>query len=329
MPGYSGDGGAATAAQLREPFHVSFGPRGEMYIAEAANHCIRCVDADGKIRTVAGCGRKGYSGDGGAATAATLNEPYGVAADRQGNLFIVDRLNACVRRVEARSGVIRTLAGTGAPGYGGDGGPAAGAQLKEPNGQALDGRGHLFIADVQDNRIRRVDLETGTITTVAGTGRRAFSGDGGPATEAAINGARAVDVDTEGNLYVCEREGNRIRRIDARSGIIRTLAGTGAAGYSGDGGPAREATFRGPKWIHLDAEGSLYVVDTENHCVRRIDLSSGRITTAAGSGTRGGAGDGGPATAAQLDRPHGCSVRAGVLYIADTNNHRVRACPGR
>jgi sugar lactone lactonase YvrE len=328
-PGYSGDGGPATAAQLREPFHVSFGPRGELYVAEAANHCIRRVDPDGKIRTVAGCGRKGYSGDGGPATAATLNEPYGVVADRRGNLFIVDRLNACVRRVDAATGVISTLAGTGTPGYSGDGGPATAAQLKEPNGLALDGRGHLFVADVSDNRIRRIDLEAGQISTVAGTGRRAFSGDGGPAAAASIQGARAVDADGEGNLYVCEREGNRIRRIDARSGVIRTIAGTGAEGYSGDGGPALAATFRGPKWISLDGEGGLYVVDTENHCVRRIDLRSGRIATVAGDGKQGSTGDGGPATAARLDRPHGCCVRDGILYVADTNNHRVRACPAR
>ena len=329
-PGYSGDSGPATAARLREPFHVSFGPRGEMYVAEAANHCIRRVDpVTGTITTVAGCGRKGYSGDGGPAIAATLNEPYGVVADREANLYVVDRLNACVRRVDGRSGVITTLAGTGQPGYGGDEGPASRAQLREPNGLALDGHGQLDIADVQDNRIREVDLHAGTIRTVAGTGRRAFGGDGGPAAAASLDGARAVDVDRHGNLYICEREGNRIRRLDARTGTIRTIAGTGAAGYSGDGGPALTATFREPKWVAVAEDDAVYVVDTENHCVRRIDASTGRIATVAGRGERGGRGDGGPPTAAELDRPHGCCVRGGLLYIADTNNHRIRVCPAR
>jgi sugar lactone lactonase YvrE len=328
--GYSGDGGPALQAQLNQPFHVSFGPQGEMYIADSANHAIRRVDRKtGRITTVAGCGRKGYSGDGGLATSATMNEPYGVVVDRAGNLYIVDRLNACIRYVDAKTGIISTLAGTGTPGYSGDGGLAGFAQLREPNGLALDGKGALYIADVADNRIRKVNLKDRVITTVCGTGRRAFAGDGGPARAASIDGARAVDVDRQGNLYLCERAGNRIRKIDARTGIIRTIAGTGAEGYSGDNGPAPAATFRGPKWISLDADGALYVVDTENHCVRRIDPKTGTITTVAGNGTQGGAGDGGPPAQAQLDRPHGCVVRNGLLYIADTNNHRIRVCPAK
>lgn len=321
--GYAGDGGPATEARLDQPFHVSFAPDGEMLIADTNNHCIRRVDGAGRIRTVAGCGRKGYSGDGGRATAATLNEPYGVVADRDGSLYVVDRLNACIRNVDP-AGVITTLAGNGHPGYGGDGGPASRAQLREPNGLALDGRRNLYVADVADNRIRKIDLASGVITTASGTGRRAFAGDGGPASAASIDGARAVAVDREGNLYVCEREGNRIRKIDGRTGVIRTLAGTGTAGYSGDGGPALAATLRGPKWVDVDAQGAVFVVDTENHAVRRIDPATGVISTVAGSGQKGGGGDGGPPNRAQLDRPHGCATRQGRLYIADTNNHRVR-----
>lgn len=328
VAGYSGDGGRATSARLDQPFHCCFGTSGEMYVADTNNHSIRKVDRNGNITTVAGCGKKGYSGDGGPATAATLNEPYGVAVDKDGTLYIVDRLNAAIRRVDGKTGVITTLAGTGKPGYNGDGGPANLAQLREPNGLALDGRGGLLIADVADNRIRRVELGTGTIETICGTGRREFSGDGGIALGASLDGARAVDVDRDGNIYVCEREGNRIRMIDA-AGIIRTIAGTGKAGYSGDGGPAFQATFDGPKWVHVAPDNSIYVVDTENHCVRRIDRKTGLIATVAGSGVKGAEGDGGPATAAQMDRPHGCCVYRGMLYIADTNNHRIRVCPAK
>lgn len=324
--GYSGDGGPASTARLNQPFHCCFGPKGEMYVADTFNHVIRRVDPDGRISTVAGCGRRGYEGDHGPAKLATMNEPYGVVCDAAGDLFIVDRLNACVRRVDGFTGLMTTLAGTGVPGYSGDGGPANLAQLREPNGLALDRRGGLLIADVSDNRIRRVDLGTARISTVAGTGARRYSGDGGPALQASIEGARAVDTDPAGNLIVCEREGNRVRMIDGQTGMIRTIAGTGLAGYTGDGGPALQATFNGPKWVHCDTRGDLYVVDTENHCVRRIVRATGRIETVMGSGKRGPGGDGGDPKQAEMDRPHGCWYFRGRLYVADTNNHRVRVC---
>ncbi len=325
--GYSGDGGLASKAALNEPFDICFGPHNEMYIADASNHCIRRVDQkSGLITTVAGCGSKGYSGDGGGATIAKMNEPYGVAADSRGNLFIVDRLNAAVRYVDAKTGIISTLAGNGTSGYKGDGEPAKFAQLKEPNGLALDARGNLYIADVSDNRIRKVDLKTKIITTICGTGIRKFSGDGGLAVHASIDGARAVDVDRSGNIYICEREGNRIRKIDIHSGNIHTIAGTGAAGYSGDNGPALQAALNEPKWVSVDAYGNVFVVDTENHCIRRIDQKTGIITTVAGDGKQGESGDGSAAKEARMNRPHGCVVHHGILYIADTENHRVRAC---
>jgi len=325
--GYAGDGGPATKALLNEPAHCSFGPKGEMYIADTGNHCIRMIGKNGRITTVAGCGKKGYSGDGGKATEATFNEPYGVVVDPQSNLYIVDRLNACVRRVDGKSGIITTLAGTGKPGYSGDGGPASNAQLREPHGLALDNKNGLLIADVSDNRIRRIHLQFGVIATIAGTGRRESRGDNVPASMASIDGARAIDVDRDGNIYICEREGNRIRKVDASTGIITTIAGTGKTGYSGDGGPALQATFRGPKWVHAAPNGDIVVVDTENHCIRKIDQKSQVITTVAGTGMAGGSGDNGPSTSAQLDRPHGCCVKGGKLYIADTENHRIRSCP--
>jgi hypothetical protein len=328
--GYSGDGGPATRATLDQPFHCDVDGRGNLYIAEAFNHCIRKVELrTGTISTVAGTGKKGYSGDGGPATSATFNEPYAVVISPAGDLYIVDRLNAVVRKVDGKNGVISTVVGNGKKGYSGDGGPGNQASLKEPNDCCLDGKGALLIADVADWRIRRLDLATGMITTFAGTGRpagkaeRSKNGDGAPAASAILIGARAVCVDGQGNTYVCEREGNSIRKIDAK-GIITTIAGTGMAGYSGDGGSALIALFKGPKAIRADAAGNLYVVDTENHAVRKID-TKGIVTTVAG-GRLGAAGDGGPATQASMDRPHGCIVDAqGRLFIADSNNHRIRA----
>lgn len=333
-PGYSGDGGPAVKAQLRQPFHCELDAQDNLYIAEAGNHCIRKVDRKtGKIATVAGCGKKGYSGDGGPATKATMHEPYAVAVDDANNLYIVDRLNAVVRKVDGKTGIITTIAGNGKKGASVDGQLATQSSLREPNDCCLDGKGGLLIADVQDWRIRRVDLMTGRLTTFAGTGRprgkfQGSKGDGGPATKAVIVGARAVCVDGRGNTYICEREGNAIRKVDSR-GIITTVAGTGKAGYSGDGAAAIKALFRGPKAIRCDKMGNVYIVDTENHAIRKIDAATGIITTVAG-GQKGGGGDGGPATKAGMDRPHGCIVDgAGNIYIADSNNERVRLVSAR
>jgi streptogramin lyase len=336
--GYAGDNGPATQARLDQPFHCDLDPAGNLYIAEAGNHCVRRLDRKtGILTTVAGSGKKGYTGDGGPATQATLNEPYAVAVAANGDLFIVDRLNAVVRKVEAKTGTITTAAGNGTKGYGGDGGPATAAMLREPNDCCLDGKGGLLIADVGDWRVRRLDLKTHTLATFAGTGRptgkvdRSRLGDGGPATQAVVFGARAVCVDGRGNTYLCEREGNAVRKVDTQ-GVITTVAGTGAKGYGGDGGDAAQATFNGPKALRCDRAGNVYVVDTENHAVRRIDARTNTLTTVAG-GRQGAGGDGGPADRAGLDRPHGCVVSPdGVLYIADTNNHRVRRvtpAPGR
>ena len=333
VKGYSGDGGPAAQAGLNQPFDVAIDKQGNLYFSDTFNHCVRRIDAkSGRITTVAGCGRKGYSGDGGPAVEATLNEPYGVELDDERNLYIVDRLNYCVRRVDAKSGTIETIAGTGQSGYSGDGGPGKQAQLREPNGIALSSAGQaggvLCIADVRDQRVRLLNLRTGVIDTFCGTGRKEHTGDAGPASSASLLGPRAVAFDDRGNLYVCEREGNRIRKIDHKAGIITTIAGTGAKGNSGDGGPAVEATFNGPKEIDVDTAGNIFVVDTENHAIRKIDARTGLVTTVAGDGRHGGGGDRGPATAASLDRPHGVVVdRFGAIYIADTNNHRIRRVP--
>ena len=322
--GYLGDGGPATTALLSEPFMCAFDSAGNLYIAEAMNHCVRRVDRNsGVIVTIAGSGEQGYSGDGGPATRATFNQPYSLQVDANGDVYVVDRLNYVIRKIAAATGIVTTLAGVGEAGYGGDGGPANQARFREPNDCFLDGRGGLLVADIQDQRIRRIDLGTGTIATFAGNGVKERGGDGGPADQASILGARAVCQDSAGNTYIAEREGNGIRLVDPQ-GIMRTLAGTGEFGYDGDGGPALEATWGAPKAIRCDRAGNLLVVDTENHAIRRIDCNTRIVTTIAG-GSRGGEGDGGPATDAGMDRPHGLDLdAAGNIYIADSNNHRVR-----
>lgn len=324
--GFAGDGGPANRALLNGPFDIAFDRAGNLYFSDTFNNRIRRVAAgSGVITTVAGNGEKGYSGDGGPAIAAALAEPYGVVVDRAGNLYIADRLNRRVRRIDAASGVITTLAGTGEAAYGGDGGPAAEAGLAEPNGLCFDAEERrLFITDVADNRVRVVDLSRGTIATFAGTGAAEHSGDGGPATAAGTFGARAVKLGRDGTIYILERQGSSLRAVDPRTGTITTVAGTTARGYSGDGGPALAAVFDAPKEMAIDRDGSLLIVDTENHAIRRIDRGTGIVSAFAG-GRQGGDGDGGPATAAGLDRPHGAVVGPhGAIYIGDTNNHRIR-----
>ena len=322
--GYAGDGGTAVAALLSEPFMCAFDAAGNLYVADAMNHCVRRVErGSGVIVTIGGTGAEGYSGDGGPATAATFNQPYSLQVDTNDDVYVVDRLNYVIRKIDASTGIVTTVAGTGQPGYNGDGGPATSAQMREPNDCFLDGRGGLLVADVRDQRVRRLDLASGVMTTFAGNGEKERTGDGLPALEARILGARAVCMDGAGNTYIAEREGNGVRKVDA-NGVMSTVAGTGEFGYTGDGGPATAATWGGPKAIRCDHGGNLLVVDTENHAIRRIDAATGIVTTVAG-GRLGGEGDGGPATAAAMDRPHGCEVDArGNIYVADSNNHRVR-----
>jgi sugar lactone lactonase YvrE len=328
--GFAGDGGPAQAALLNGPFDVVSDGAGNLYFSDTFNHRIRRVDArSGVITTVAGNGDGGYGGDNGPAVRACLNEPYGIAIDRAGNLFIADRLNRRVRRVDAASGVITTLAGTGEAAYSGDDGPAARAGLAEPNGLAFDTvQRHLYITDVADHRVRVVDLVAGTIATFAGTGKAEHSGDGGPAREAGIFGARAVKLGADGTVYILERQGSSLRAVDPATGIITTIAGTGARGYGGDGGLALAAVFDAPKEMAIDRDGSILIVDTENHAIRRFDRHIGLVTAVAG-GREGAGGDGGPALEAGLDRPHGAVVGPdGAIYIGDTNNHRIRKVAG-
>jgi DNA-binding beta-propeller fold protein YncE len=279
-----------------------------LVFSDTFNHCIRRIDArTGIISTICGTGEKGYAGDGGPATHARLNEPYGVVIDGSGRVFFADRLNRRVRVIDT-TGVISTLAGEGSGTYSGDGGPAAQAGLVEPNGLTLSpDQSRLFIADVAGHRVRVVDLARGTIETFAGTGEARHDGDGGPAVEAAVFGARAVAFAPDGSLYVMERQGSCIRRI--RDGVIETVAGTGARGYAGDGGDARQAVFDAPKEMAVDPEGNIYVVDTENHAIRRIDAESWIVTTIASG----------------LARPHGAVVAPdGSVLVGDSEHHQIR-----
>jgi len=319
--GFSGDGGPATEAQLAYPYRVAVDGAGNLYIADNDNHRIRKVDANGIITTVAGNGSSGFSGDEGPATNARLYWPYGVAVDSAGNLYIADTYNYRIRKVDD-SGIITTVAGNGSYGFSGDGGPATEAQLRNPEGIAVDSAGNLYIVDDWNSSIRKVDTG-GIITTVAGDGSYGFSGDGGPATEAQLYLPWAMAVDSAGNLYIADTRNQRIRKVDA-SGLITTVAGDGSYGFSGDGGPATEAQLAYPYGVAVDSAGNLYIADTRNQRIRKVD-TGGIITTVAGTVSDGFSGDGGLATEAQLRYPSGVAVDSGGnLYIADQANHRIR-----
>src|SRR5215212_1338565 len=322
-----GDGGPAKSAGLCGPTDVALDAAGNIYISDTGLYCsgpggvtIRKVDPQGVITTVAGTGEEGYSGDGGPATKARLNVPIAVGVDREGNFYISDENNYRIRKVD-KDGVITTFAGTGEEGHSGDGGPATSAKLTDPGGIAFDDRGNLYLADYTS--VRKID-PSGTITTVAGTGRAGFSGDGGPATEAKLS-AYDVALDGQGNIYISDSENQRIRMVD-KDGIITTLAGSGKKGYSGDGGPATEAALKDPWGIAVDGEGNVFFTDHHNRVVRKVD-HSGTITTVAGTGEAGFNREEGPATKVMLNDPIGLFFddASGVLYIADPFNARIRA----
>ena len=253
-----------------------------MYVGDIGHHRIARVNLQtGAVASFAGTGEKGNSGDGGPALQAKMNEPYEIVFDRAGNLFFTDMPEHVIRRIDRKTGVITTIAGSGQPGFSGDGGPAIQAQLQQPHSIALAPDGSLLICDIGNNRIRRVDLKTGIISTFAGTGEKKPTADGSPLEGTPLNGPRALDVDDRGNLWLVLREGNAIYRIDPREKKIRLAAGTGEKGYSGDGADARLARFNGPKGISWSPAG-IYIADTENHAIRRLDEKTGIITTVAG-----------------------------------------------
>ncbi|MEW6234410.1 MAG: NHL repeat-containing protein [Candidatus Omnitrophota bacterium] len=321
VPGYGGDGGSARNARLNYPRSVCRDSHGNLYIADYWNHCIRKVDVSGTISTIAGDGSAGFSGDGGPAKKARLIFPQDVSLDGQGNLYIADSWNHRIRKIDA-AGTISTIAGSRASGYSGDGGMATKASLNLPRGVCADASGALYIADTDNHRVRKVH-PSGMITTAAGIGVSGYSGDGGPAVLAMLDSPWGVSADGSGNLYIADFGNHRIRKVGL-DGVITTAAGTGIAGYSGDGGPAAKANLYHPIRIFADFAGSLFISDYFNHSIRKVD-NAGLISTAAGSG-KAGTGGYGLSDGAPLFQPSGAFADArGILYIADSANHRIRA----
>ncbi len=324
LAGFSGDGGPAKAAQINNPFGVVRGPDGNIWFCEYSGQRVRKVTADGKIHTVAGSGQKGYTGDGGPALQATFNLPHEIRFDRAGDLYIVDMGNNAVRKVDLKSGVITTFAGTGKAGYSGDGGPAKDATFKQPHSIQFDPAGDLFICDIGNHVLRKVAMKSGVISTFAGTGKAGPTPDGSPIAGTPLNGPRSLDFDAAGNLWLATREGNQVFKFDLQAGKVQHIAGTGKKGFTGHGGPAKEATLSGPKGIAVAPNGNVYLADTESHSVRMVDMKRGTLELIAGTGTEGDGPDGDPLKC-QLARLHGLWVdKDGSVFIGDSQAHRVR-----
>lgn len=301
--------GMAREVALGNPFGVEV--RGNrVWITTVDDQCVWVTNTSGRrLRRVAGNGTKGYSGDGGPATEAQFNWPHEVRVDEAGDLYIADTRNHAIRVVRQATGIVTTIAGSGEEGFAGDGETGAAVRFRQPHSVVLDGQGGLLVADTLNHRLRRIDLQTGIVSTVSGTGERRLPGDGEPAATAPLFGPRSLAVDDD-SIWIALREGNSIWRIDRHDGRIRHVAGTGAKGYEGDGGPPLQATFNGPKGLTIDGRGRLLVVDTENHVVRRIDLVSDQIETVLRGVT--------------MKRPHGIAPLAGARFlVADSEQHRV------
>jgi sugar lactone lactonase YvrE len=311
-------------SQVNNPYGVLVGRDGALYFCDLDNQRIRRLDLKTRRTTdIAGNGQRAYAGDGGRATAGSLNMPHEIAFDARGHLYIAERDNHVVRKVDGATGVISTLAGTGVAGFSGDGGAASQAQLRQPHSIALERDRRLLVCDVGNHRIRAVDLSTGTIETIGGTGERLPTPDGAPLSGTPLTGPRTMVVDRDGSIYLALREGNAIYRIDPAKRTVRHLAGTGEQGYSGDGGPAKLARLAGPKGLALSAR-ILYLADTENHAIRSIDLDRGTIATVLGTGVRGDGPETNPLKC-KLSRPHGLfAERDGTLYVTDSEAHRIR-----
>jgi DNA-binding beta-propeller fold protein YncE len=333
--GKAADGDAADRAQIDNPFHVVLGPDGAIYFSDyGTSRVFRWDLKTSRLAVIAGTGVKGYSGDGGPAKAAQLAAPHEVRFDSKGNMYVDERDNHIVRHVDMKSGVISTVAGTpGKNGYGGDGGPATKAQLNQPHGIVLDRADNLYICDPLNNRLRKVDAKTGVISTFAGNGEAGRPPDEGALTEIPLAGPRSLEITGAGKWYLALREGNRIFLLDPAKKTAKRIAGTGENGFSGDGGPALAARFgslgagglTGPKGLVVSNDGNtMYVADCENHAIRKIDLRTGIISTVMGTGQRGDGPDGDPLQC-KLSRPHAVLLLGRTLYVADSENNRIRA----
>ena len=342
VSGYSGDGGLATSAELKKPQGITVDASGNIYIADTQNYCIRKVDASGTITCVAGVpGQNGYSGDGGLATSAKLDIPRGVFVDGPGNIYIADANNCRIRKVDALTGVITRVAGKldeGEPECGGDdqedGNQANSVMLNQPQGVFVDTTGDIYIADTNNCWIRKVDAFSGVITRVAGRSDGedplcGYSGDGGLATNAQLDKPGGVFVDGLGDIYIADTNNNRIRKVDAATGLISTIAGDGTNGYSGDGGPATSAQLNQPEQVFVDSSGNIFVADTGNHLIRIVSVHDDNIYPLAGIGENAGYnGNDRPAVTANLDNPSDIAmpaIRGGrKIYVSDTENNRIR-----
>jgi sugar lactone lactonase YvrE len=322
--GTQGDGSPAGQARLVSPFGIGFDAGGTLYFVEMLGHRVRKIAPDAIITTLAGSGHEGSRGDGGPASGAELNGPHSLAVAVNSDIFVADTWNNRVRKIDARTGQITSVAGTGRKGFSGDGGPATEAEFGGIYCLALDAdRQTLDLADLDNRRVRRVDLKTGIVSTVAGNGAKGVPADGDLAQQAPLVDPRAVALDAGGNLYILERGGHALRFVD-RAGKIRTVAGTGKLGGSGDGGDARQATLNGPKHLCVDARGNVLIADTENHRIRVYSPADGTIQGLAGTGKKGTRGIGGPPLDAELNQPHGVTIGpGGILYIADSSNDRI------
>jgi DNA-binding CsgD family transcriptional regulator len=318
--------GPGRSSDLVGPAAVTVAGDGTLYFIDGNR--VRRLTADGDLRTVAGTGEAGFAGDGGPAQASQLSSPQGFAIDSQEVVYVADTGNNRVRKVDG-NGTITTVAGTGAPGYSGDGGLATAAELNSPVGVVVGFGDTLVVSDSRNNRVRKV-LADGTITTIAGSGEAGYSGDGGPAIEAILNAPGGIVLDSENNLYIADSLNDRIRRVDI-AGVMTTIAGTGAQGFSGDGGRAVLAQMYlatspltgAGQTLSIDPQGDVFFADAFNNRVREV-LLDGRILTVVGSGQSGFGGDGGPAGSAKLNFPLSVATREGQIYIADTANNRIR-----
>jgi DNA-binding beta-propeller fold protein YncE len=308
---------------LREPFGVDFDRAGNIYVVEMEGNRVSVIDREGRRRVFAGTGEAGLSGDDGPAIRAQLRGPHHLLIGPDGDLYLADTFNNCVRRINLSTGHITRVAGTGEKGFSGDDGPATSATFSGIYAIGFH-QNRLYLVDLGNRRIRAVDLRSGIVTTVAGSGEKGVPTDGSDARTQPLVDPRAIAFDSGGRLYICERNGHALRVVDP-TGTIRTVAGTGEAGFAGDGGVARLALFNGPKHISVDHDDTVLIADTENHAIRRYSPKDGKISRVAGTGAQGTGGVDGPADQCQLNRPHGAISHpiTREIYIADSGNHRV------